>query len=132
MRDEVIVAYEMNGVPLPAEHGFPARIIVPGLYGMEHVKWLVKIEPVASSFRGFWQQRGWADTAVVKTSSRIDIPANRARVPRNLVDVAGVAFAGTRGVSKVEVSTDDGKSWTQPRDISSSTRKNEWTWYETC
>ena len=111
MRDEVIVAYQMNGVPLPAEHGFPARIIVPGLYGMEHVKWLVKIEPVASSFRGFWQQRGWADTAVIKTSSRIDIPADRARVPRNLVDVAGVAFAGTRGVLKVEVSTDDGKSW---------------------
>jgi DMSO/TMAO reductase YedYZ molybdopterin-dependent catalytic subunit len=111
MRDEVIVAYEMNGVPLPKAHGFPARIIVPGLYGMEHVKWLSRIEPVAVDFRGFWQRRGWADTAVIKTMSRVDVPADGSRVPKNELWIAGVAFAGKRGIGKIEVSIDGGASW---------------------
>jgi DMSO/TMAO reductase YedYZ molybdopterin-dependent catalytic subunit len=110
-RDEVMVAYEMNGVPLPKEHGYPARIIVPGLYGMENVKWLTEIEPKPADFRGFWQKRGWADTAVIKTMSRIDMPASRDNVPVDEVEVAGVAFAGKRGISKVEVSLDDGRTW---------------------
>ena len=79
-RDDTIVAYLMNGEPLTDGHGFPARIIVPGLYGMENVKWLTKIEPVPSSFRGYWQQRGWADTAIIQTMSRIDVPARNADI----------------------------------------------------
>jgi DMSO/TMAO reductase YedYZ molybdopterin-dependent catalytic subunit len=111
MRDEVIVAYEMNGEPLPPEHGYPARIIVPGLYGMEHVKWLLRIEPVDAGFKGFWQRRGWQDTAVIKTMSRIDIPANKGVVPVDVLQIAGVAFAGKRGITRVEVSVDDGETW---------------------
>ena len=111
MRDEVIVAYEMNGVPLPPDHGFPARIIVPGLYGMENVKWLTEIYPAASEVRGYWQQRGWADTAIVKTSSRIDAPADSERIAPGRIEVGGVAFAGLRGISKVELSVDDGHDW---------------------
>ena len=111
MRDEVIVAYEMNGVPLAPEHGFPARIIVPGLYGMENVKWLTKIEPVEAKFRGYWQVRGWADTAVVKTMSRIDVPNPSARVAHGEALIGGVAFAGDRGLRKVEVSHDAGDTW---------------------
>lgn len=125
MRDEVIVAYQMNGVPLPTEHGAPARIIVPGLYGMENVKWLIKMEPVADSFRGFWQRRGWQDTAVIKTMSRVDTPASRGRVPVDLVEVAGVAFAGKRGIKRVEVSVDDGKTW---RDAQFEAPLSEFTW----
>ena len=115
IRDEVIVAYEMNGEPLPISHGFPARIIVPGLYGMEHVKWLMKIAPVPADYRGYWQRRGWADTAIIKTMSRIDIPGDRAKIPIDEIEVAGVAFAGKRGIQRVEVSVDDGRSWRDAR-----------------
>ncbi|MDA0798616.1 MAG: molybdopterin-dependent oxidoreductase [Chloroflexi bacterium] len=125
MRDEVIVAYQMNGERLPAEHGFPARIIVPGLYGMENVKWLVKMEPVEDSFRGFWQRRGWQDTAIIKTMSRIDTPANRGKVPVDQIEVAGVAFAGKRGIKRVEVSVDDGETW---RDAKFDAPLSPFTW----
>ena len=125
IRDEVIVAYEMNGVPLPASHGFPARIIVPGLYGMENVKWLIKIAPVAADFRGYWQRRGWADTAIIKTMSRIDTPGHRGNIPTNEVEVAGVAFAGKRGIQRVEVSVDGGDTW---KDATFDEPLSEFTW----
>lgn len=111
MRENVIVAYLMNGEPLSDSHGFPARIVVPGLYGMENVKWLTRIEPVAADFRGFWQRRGWADTAVINTMSRIDVPAANAGVAPVEMEVGGVAFAGDRGIDFVEFSTDGGETW---------------------
>ena len=111
MRDNVLVAYMMNGEPLSDDHGFPARIIVPGLYGMENVKWLTRIEPVPAIFRGYWQERGWADTAVIKTMSRIDVPSAGMTIPREEVLVGGVAFAGDRGVTSVEISVDAGNTW---------------------
>lgn len=111
MRENVLVAYLMNGEPLPDGHGFPARLIVPGLYGMENVKWLTRIEPVPANFRGYWQQRGWADTAVINTMSRVDVPSDSAMVAPQETLVGGVAFAGDRGVTRVEVSTDGGVSW---------------------
>jgi DMSO/TMAO reductase YedYZ molybdopterin-dependent catalytic subunit len=101
----------MNGEPLSDSHGFPARIVVPGLYGMENVKWLTRIEPVAADFRGFWQRRGWADTAVINTMSRIDVPAANAGVAPVEMEVGGVAFAGDRGIDFVEFSTDGGETW---------------------
>ena len=124
-RDEVIVAYNMNGVPLPDGHGFPARIIVPGLYGMENVKWLDRIEPVDAGFRGYWQRRGWQDTAVIKTMSRFDIPTDNARLPVTEVEVGGVAFAGTRGISRIEVSLDDGATW---RDAEFEPALSDYAW----
>ncbi|MCI0821690.1 MAG: molybdopterin-dependent oxidoreductase [Chloroflexi bacterium] len=114
MRENVIVAYEMNGVELPREHGFPARIIVPGLYGMEHVKWLTKIEPVPASFRGYWQRRGWADTAVINSLSRVDVPMPGAQPIKDELLLGGVAFAGDRGIRSVEVSV-DGQTWVPAR-----------------
>lgn len=124
-REEVIVAYNMNGVPLPNAHGFPARIIVPGLYGMENVKWLDRIEPVDASFRGYWQRRGWQDTAVIKTMSRFDLPVDGTRLPVTEVEVGGVAFAGTRGISRVEVSLDDGATW---RDAEFEPALSDYAW----
>ena len=116
LRDNVIVAYEMNGEPLSPKHGFPARIIVPGLYGMENVKWLNKIESVPEDFRGYYQRRGWADTAVIKTMSRVDVPPGSAKLaPENHL-IGGIAFAGDRGISKVEVSADDRQTW-EPAEV---------------
>ncbi len=105
------IVWGMNGVDLPDSHGFPVRVIVPGLYGIKNVKWLERIEVTDEDFKGYWQRRDWTDTAVIKTSSRFDLPVDRAIVPVAEAQLAGVAFGGDRGISRVEVSTDDGESW---------------------
>ncbi len=105
------VVWGMNDVDLPDAHGFPARAIVPGLYGIKNVKWLERIEVTDEDFKGYWQRRDWTDTAVVKTSSRFDLPVDRSIVPVAEAQLAGVAFGGDRGISRVEVSTDDGETW---------------------
>src|SRR5579883_549701 len=107
-----LVAVHMNGVPLPDGHGFPARVLVPGIYGMKHVKWLTQIEVVNYDFQGYWQQRGWSDPAPVLLTSRIDTPLDGLAVPaRRQTYIAGVAFSGNLGISEVDVSTDGGKTW---------------------
>ncbi len=112
MADDVLLAYEMNGVPVPPEHGYPVRLLVPGIYGMKNVKWLNRIDFVDQDFIGFWEQAGWSDQAVIKTMSRIDVPASASQSkPHEVLMLGGVAFAGDRGVSLVEVSTDGGKTW---------------------
>jgi hypothetical protein len=109
-----MLAYLMNDEPLSSRHGYPARLIVPGLYGIKNVKWLTRIDLVASDFKGYWQQRGWTDDATIQTMSRFDVPGARAIVPFEPVELAGIAFAGDRGISAVEIS-DDGERW-QPVD----------------
>jgi hypothetical protein len=106
--DGTMLAYEMNGVPLNQTHGFPLRLIVPGIYGMKNVKWLTAIEAVDFEFKGYWQRRGWDDRAEYKTMSRIDAPAASIKGPAT---IAGIAFAGDRGIARVQVSIDGGKSW---------------------
>src|SRR5205807_5522600 len=73
--DATILVYEMNGAPLTAEHGFPVRLLVPGIYGMKNVKWITRLTAVDYDFKGFWQVRGWNDTALYRTAARIDIPS---------------------------------------------------------
>jgi DMSO/TMAO reductase YedYZ molybdopterin-dependent catalytic subunit len=111
LRPDTLLAYEMNGEQLPKEHGFPARLLVPDIYGMKNVKWITRIELVDYDFKGYWMQRGWGDAAIYRTSTRIDVPANRAQLPAGDVVLGGVTFAGFRGIQKVEVSLDDGKTW---------------------
>jgi DMSO/TMAO reductase YedYZ molybdopterin-dependent catalytic subunit len=107
-----VVAYGMNDRSLPRAHGFPARVIVPGVYGMKNVKWLERIEVVDYDYRGYWQRSdGWDNLAEVKTASRIDVPQELTSVGQ-LGVVAGLAWAGDRGVRRVEVSLDDGRTWT--------------------
>ncbi|MGH9981486.1 MAG: molybdopterin-dependent oxidoreductase [Nitrososphaeraceae archaeon] len=124
LMDETILAYEMNLAPLTSEHGFPLRAIVPGLYGMMNPKWITEIELVDNVYEGYWQRNGWTNIADYNTGSSIVIPgqapirqrfrgldelpshASNGRVP-----IAGIAFGGDRGISKVEVSTDDGETW---------------------
>jgi DMSO/TMAO reductase YedYZ molybdopterin-dependent catalytic subunit len=105
------VIWGMNGQPLPAAHGAPVRLIVPGLYGIKNVKWLERLSVVDSEHRGYWQRRGWTQSARVKTSSRIDSPAPRGIVPVDRAGLAGIAFGGDRGISRVEVSTNRGATW---------------------
>ena len=108
---EILVVHSLAGAPLPDRHGFPARIIAPGHYGVKSTKWLESIELVAGDRNGYWENQGWERNAVIKTTSRIDIPRDGFLVKRGPVDVAGVAFAGTRAISTVEVSTDGGRNW---------------------
>jgi DMSO/TMAO reductase YedYZ molybdopterin-dependent catalytic subunit len=111
MQKDTMLAYEMNGEVLPRNHGFPLRLLVPDIYGMKNVKWVTKIEVVEYDFKGYWMQRGWSDVATMNTTSRIDVPRNRSflRAGPNLI--GGVAVAGQRGITRVEVSTDGGGTW---------------------
>jgi DMSO/TMAO reductase YedYZ molybdopterin-dependent catalytic subunit len=124
MSPNTIIAYGMNGNMLPRAHGFPARILVPGYYGMKQPKWLGQIQVVDQPFAGYWVQRGWIKEAVVRTMSRIDTPKNHATVDGSVV-VAGIAFAGDRGISRVEVSTDAGHTFF---DADLRTPLSEFTW----
>jgi DMSO/TMAO reductase YedYZ molybdopterin-dependent catalytic subunit len=105
-----IVAVAMNGEPLPTRHGFPARLVVPGLYGyVSATKWLAEVELTTwEGFDGYWIPRGWAKEGPVKTASRIDVPRPGSELPAGPTVVAGVAWAPTRGVERVEVQVDDG------------------------
>ena len=107
MADHTLVVLGMNGRTLPTAHGYPARLLVPGRYGMKQPKWLGALEVVDRPFEGYWEQRGWSKAAIVKTMSRIDTAADQ----DDRLVVAGVAFSGTRGISRVEVSLDGGRTW---------------------
>lgn len=111
LEQDTMVAYAMNGVTIPEDHGYPARALIPGIYGMKNVKWLTRIEVVPFEYQGYWQQRGWSNVATYNTHSRIDVPGSSVRAQSGHVTVAGIAFAGERGISRVEVSTDGGATW---------------------
>ena len=112
-REEVLLALTMNGVPLPRDHGFPARVIVPGLYGIKNVKWLTKLQAVDYDYRGYWQREGWPEEANIKPQSRIDLPGDRETIRTSSYTVEGMAFGGEHGIQAVEVSTDTGATWHQ-------------------
>ncbi|HEY3059713.1 MAG TPA: molybdopterin-dependent oxidoreductase [Chloroflexota bacterium] len=116
LHPDTLLAWEMNGAPLAREHGFPARLLIPGIYGMKNVKWLTGITILATDFKGFWQNQGWDDAAPYQTASRIDVPFSRATLAAGPVSVGGAAFAGDRGIQSVEVSTDQGRTW-QPGQV---------------
>ena len=113
---EYLVAYDLDGAPLPELHGFPARILLPGHYGMKGPKWLDSIDLVDRESGGYWEAQGWDHNAIVRTMSRFDMPLEGSIVKLGAVTVSGVAFAGVKGVSKVDYSTDGGKTWS-PADI---------------
>ena len=103
-----LVAIGMNGVPLPPVNGFPARLVVEGMYGyVSSTKWLYSIELTRwDAFNGYWIQQGWAKNGPIKLSSRIDVPRSGARQPEGVVTIAGVAWAPNSGVAAVEVQID--------------------------
>ncbi|MEO5965876.1 MAG: molybdopterin-dependent oxidoreductase [Candidatus Limnocylindrales bacterium] len=123
---DALIAVKMNDEPLPAAHGFPARLIVPGLYGyVSATKWLTDIElTTLEGFDAYWVPRGWAKKAPILTQSRIDVPSNLATLKAGVVAIAGVAWAPDRGITKVEVAVDDGE-W-QPATIATAIGPQTW------
>jgi DMSO/TMAO reductase YedYZ molybdopterin-dependent catalytic subunit len=127
LQEGSILAYGMNGEELNAKHGYPVRAIIPGLYGMMNPKWITEIELIERVYEGYWQKKGWANNAKYNTHSYIVIPGNAPirKVFRNLgsenivvdqqIPIAGIAFAGDRGVARVQVSMDDGATWKDAR-----------------
>jgi DMSO/TMAO reductase YedYZ molybdopterin-dependent catalytic subunit len=122
-----ILAYGMNGETLNAKHGYPLRAIIPGLYGMMNPKWITEIELIDRVYEGYWQKKGWANNAQYNTHSYIIIPGGAPvrKIFRNLgsvnivageqIPIAGVAFAGDRGILRIQVSTDGGNTWRDAR-----------------
>jgi DMSO/TMAO reductase YedYZ molybdopterin-dependent catalytic subunit len=113
---DAMLAVAMNGEPLPLEHGFPVRMVIPGLYGYESAcKWITEIEATTyEAYSAYWVRRGWAEQVLIKTSSRIDTPRDGVGVQLGAVTVAGVAWAQHRGISAVEIQLDGG-DWAPAR-----------------
>ena len=113
MREETILAYEMNGEPLPTEHGFPVRLLNPGHYGTKNPKWIINIQ-LATEHESYWEKRGWDPIANVKLATMIGTPSEGEEIPGGKIyTVSGAAFdAGNHGgIKKVEVSIDYGQTW---------------------
>ncbi|TLM82056.1 molybdopterin-dependent oxidoreductase [Pseudarthrobacter sp. NamE5] len=108
---DAMLAIGMNGEPLPLEHGYPVRMVVPGLYGfVSATKWVVDLEVTRfADSKAYWTERGWSERGPIKTMARVDVPKSFAKVPAGTVAVGGTAWAQTRGISKVEVQVDDGE-----------------------
>lgn len=121
-----LFAVGMNGEPLPVEHGFPVRMVVPGLYGyVSATKWVVDLEVSRfDAFDAYWTTRGWSERGPVKVQSRIDVPSRGTSVAAGQVPVAGVAWAQHRGIEAVEVRVDDGE-W-QPADLGEVPTADTW------
>ena len=123
---DCIVAVGMNGEPLPLKHGFPARLVTPGLYGyIGSTKWLTELEVTTfDAFDQYWVRRGYADRAPIKTMARIDTPRSLERVAAGPVAIGGVAWAQTRGIDAVEVRIDDGPF--RPAQLAEALNRDSW------
>ncbi len=119
MEPTTLLAYEMNGVPLPDRHGYPLRAIAPGYFGEKHVKWLTRIELTTADAKGFYEAQGWGPDFITPTRSRIDVPDNESTFSlaqlNGPIEVKGMAYGGDRGISRVEFSFDDGKTWNESK-----------------
>ncbi|MEJ5945245.1 molybdopterin-dependent oxidoreductase [Pseudokineococcus basanitobsidens] len=125
---DAILAVQMNGEPLPTEHGFPVRMVVPGLYGfVSATKWVVDLEVTTYAAKtAYWTDRGWSERGPIKTASRIEVPTPLERQPVGDAVAAGTAWAQGRGIAKVEVQVDDGE-W-QEAELAAS--YNDQTWVQ--
>ena len=123
---DAMLAVGMDGQPLPVQHGFPVRMVVPGLYGyVSATKWVIDLEVTRfDRAQGYWTPRGWSALGPIKTQSRIDVPRPGASATAGRVAVAGVAWAPHRGISAVEVKVDDGP-W-QPADVGAGGSDDTW------
>ncbi len=124
MDPESLLAYEMNSEPLPQKHGAPVRVLLPNRYGMKQPKWLISIEVSNSDFTGYWETQRLSNPAIVKTNSAFRVEAKSGAV----VMLGGWAFAGGRGISKVEISADGGTTWF-PAAVKEALGKNCWQFW---
>ena len=128
---QALIAVGMNGQPLPTEHGFPARMLVPGLYGyVSATKWVTSLEVTTfARQQAYWTQRGYARQAPIRTESRIDVPKPLAQIPAGRTAVAGVAWAPHRGISRVQVNVDGGPWHTAKLAAADGTDTwRQWVW----
>jgi hypothetical protein len=107
MDPRTLLVYEMNGKPLPQEHGFPLRIYIPNRYGMKQPKWITHMEVIRGEGKGFWVDRGWSEEAFVRMTSVID-EISVSENENGMLLAGGIAYAGARGINKVEIQVDDG------------------------
>ena len=126
---EALVAFGLNGSELPVKHGYPVRLVVPGLYGyVSATKWLSEIELTSWDFNAYWIQRTWTKEGPVKTQSRLDTVKGGQNLQAGKIPVGGVAWAPHRGIDKVEVSTDNGETWNEAR-LASQLDPDTWRQY---
>ncbi len=111
MNESVMLVWQMNGETLPSKHGYPLRMIAPGKYGFKGPKWITEIALSSKETLGYWEQRGWDEVGRMNTSTRIDVPYVHTSIESLPYRIHGIAFSGNRGISKVEVSLDDGTTW---------------------
>jgi DMSO/TMAO reductase YedYZ molybdopterin-dependent catalytic subunit len=141
LHPDTLLAYAMNGEPLPVEHGFPVRLVVPGWYGMAAVKWVKRIEVISGRFTGFYQAERYiidppkrGDTTVtplttMRTRSLITTPEAGSRLPLGEHVIRGLAWSGVAPVRRVEVSVDDGETW-EPADLAGEPSAYAWRLWE--
>lgn len=129
MDERSLVVYLLDGAPLPQPHGFPARLLIPGLYGMKNGKWLTDLSVSDTYPDGYWEQRGWTSVASVKLMSRIDTPHDGDLLVARPTSIAGVAYSGANGISRVDVSVDGGRSWS-PANLRRPLGALTWTLWE--
>ena len=125
MHDEVMLAYLMNGEKLPKAHGFPLRLIVPGLYGIKNVKWITEIEVYNGDYQGYWQRKGWTDEGTIHIFSRIDSPGHYQDLRGPNVQFRGIAFGGPNSIAQVQLSFDQEKTWS---DATIEPPQSPWSW----
>jgi DMSO/TMAO reductase YedYZ molybdopterin-dependent catalytic subunit len=124
MEPGALLAFEMNGEVLPREHGYPARLLVPGRYGMKNAKWVVGLRPMTGQFVDWYGQRNWSKDATVKTMSRIDLPAPGTVLNPGEYNIAGIAYGA--GISSVEFSVDNGQFWRVAEFVEPPTDNDAW------
>jgi DMSO/TMAO reductase YedYZ molybdopterin-dependent catalytic subunit len=125
-----LLAFEANGESLPPAHGFPLRVLLPGVYGQKQPKWVTALRLVENYQQGTWEKQGWSGTALIQINSRIDYPPANSILPADQpAIVSGVAFADTSGVARVEVSTDNGETWVEARSLPGPSTQ-VWTFWQ--
>jgi len=131
--ERALLVHRMNGQPLLPEHGFPLRVLLVGVYGQKQPKWISRLVVSDQNEQGTWEQKGWSNTAAIKVNSRIEAPEHDAQLKQGQrALIAGMAFAGPSGVRHVEVSTDQGQSWSEATLVPGPApfEKTSWTgWY---
>jgi len=125
LSEDVFLAFKMNGEDLPKVHGYPLRAIVPGIYGMKNVKWLSKIELVNFDFKGYWEKKGWSDEAIIPIKSQILMPMEGKKIPLGNYVIGGIVYGGRYGISKVQISMDEGENW---QDADMKKPLSKWAW----
>jgi hypothetical protein len=128
-RDGNFLAYDMDGARLTRVHGYPLRVMMPGTYGQKMPKWLTRIELVDKEHLGYWEWMGWSNTGERQLQSVIDTPHDGAPIAGDSFIISGWAISNEVGVAKVEVSTDDGRTWNQCQIFSNPIPTQVWAFW---